>query len=154
MHDITGPVTEKLHFDVTRLLDVALGVDAAVAKVALRLGRRGLQALGEPGGVAYDAHALAATAGGGLDQQRKADRSSPAFDLGEVAPGDAGGDRHAVLRGEGAGADLVPHQANRVGVRTDEGEARGADARGEVRVLRQKAIAGMDRVRTGAPRAL
>src|SRR5690606_29119198 len=70
--DVAVLVAEDLELDVARALQVLLDVDAAVTEGAERLGAGELEAAGEVVGVLGDAHALAAAAGGGLDDDREA----------------------------------------------------------------------------------
>ncbi len=61
----------------------------------------------------------------------------------------AGNGRDAELPGRGLGDDLVAHQADMLGRRADEDEAVLLDHLGEVGVLGQEAVAGMDRLGAG-----
>ena len=63
----------------------------------------------------------------------------------------AGHHRHARRLHQRLGRGLRAHQPDRVGRRTDEDDAGRRAGRGEIGVLRQKAVAGMDRL--GARRA-
>ena len=101
----------------------------------------------------HDAHAAPAAAARGLDDHRIADRPRHALDrllrvVGQRAfrAGHAG---HARLDHRLLGRDLVAHDADRLGRRADEGEAALLDALGEVGVLRQEAVAGVDRLGVG-----
>src|SRR5271170_6638054 len=67
-------VADHLNLDMARPLHIVLGVDTLVAERAQRLARGDARSLGEFVYPAHDAHALAASAGSGLDQQREADR--------------------------------------------------------------------------------
>ena len=101
------------------------------------------------------AHALAAAAGHRLDQHRIADLSAascgqPLGDL--VVAVIAGHHRHAGLRHQRLGRVLRAHGADRRGRRPDEDQARRRAGLGEVGVLGQEAIAGMDRLGAGRSR--
>ena len=63
-------------------------------------------------------------------------------------PVDAPDDRHAGVGGCGAGAGLVAEQFEGVHARPDEGHPRRRAAPGQFRVLRQEAVAGVQRVAT------
>jgi hypothetical protein len=147
MDDVSLPVAEHLDFDMARTLDIGLGVDTAVAEIAFRLACRDARRLAQLAHRVNDAHALAAAARSGLDQQRKADRCGLGGEaFGIVFVGDRGRDGDAMRGGEGARGNLVAHQGDRLGVRADEGQARRGGHAGELGVLGQKSIAGMDRV--------
>ena len=62
---------------------------------------------------------------------------------GSDRPGTPG---HAGLLGGEAGADLVAHDLDGLGRRADEGDAALGDGPGEVGVLREEAVAGVDGV--------
>jgi hypothetical protein len=66
-------VGEHLDLDVARALDQALQQHPVVAEGGTRLAAAGGERLAERGQVVDPAHALAAAAGSGLDQQRRAD---------------------------------------------------------------------------------
>ena len=70
MHDGAVMIAEDLELDVARPLDVLLDVDVADAERRLRLALRRLERLAELAGLADDAHAAAAAAGDGLDDDR------------------------------------------------------------------------------------
>ena len=101
--------------------------------------------------VAADPHPLAAAAGRGLDQDGVADRPGEPEGLGvagdrAVGAGDAGdlgggGDR--------LGLGLQAHLADRLVGRADELEVAAPADLGEVRVLAQEAVAGVDRLDVG-----
>ena len=64
-------IAQYLDFDVTRLVDIALGVDSSIGEITQRFGGRARRKRGQFVGVPHDAHALAATTGCRFDQQRK-----------------------------------------------------------------------------------
>ena len=67
------PVGEHLHLDMARPLDQPLEQHPVVAERGLGLAPAGGQRVEEVLGIVDPAHALAAAAGHGLDQQREAD---------------------------------------------------------------------------------
>ena len=71
-------IEQDLDLDVAGTLDQALEDEALVAEGGPRLASRGGELVGQPVGVAHRAHALAATAGRGLDEHRGADPSAAA----------------------------------------------------------------------------
>ena len=97
------------------------------------------------------AHPLAAAAGGGLDQDGVADLAGEPQGLGIVGD-DAVGARDAGdlgRRGDLLGLGLQAHLADRLVGRADELEAAGPADLGEVGVLAQESVAGMDRLDVG-----
>ena len=100
---------------------------------------------------ARDLHAASAAAGRRLDQHREADfaRDRERFlVVGDAAFGTRH-DRNAEALGGALGLDLVAHQADVFGLRADEVDVVLAEDFGEARVLGEKAVAGMHRVRAG-----
>ncbi len=152
IHRVLVLVGQHLDLDVARLRQELLHVDRRIAErgVGLGLGQvhRGEQ---RRFGV-DDAHAAPAAAAGGLDDHRIADLAGDLDDLLRVVGKRAGRTGHAGNAGlghRGLRAHLVAHEPDRVGARADEDEARPLDLFREVRVLREKAVAGMDRLRVG-----
>jgi hypothetical protein len=141
-------VAEDLDLDVARPVDVALEDQRVVAERAggLALGalERGVDLVGR----AHDAHALAAAAGRGLDQEREADRQRLAAQGRAVlrVAVVAGHHRHAGGDRPRLGGLLRAEQRDHHGRRADERQAGGGDRLGEAGVLRQEAVAGVDRV--------
>ncbi len=101
--------------------------------------------------VADHPHAASAAAGRRLEHQRVAD---VAGEIGrgrigaDVAVG-AGNDRNAELLGGALGGDLVAHQADVLGPRSDEVHIVLGENFGKARVLGKKAIAGMHGIGAG-----
>ena len=102
-----------------------------------------------PSGPGGDAQALAAAAGGRLDGDRVADlRGDQAARRGHRLHGlgGPGDDRDAGAGHQLARARLRAHRLDRARRRADEHDPLGLAARREGRVLREEAVAGMDRV--------
>ena len=138
-------VGEQLNLDVPGPFEVALEVDAVVAEGGLGLASCGCDRVVELGGRADDAHPAAAAAGGRLDDQRRLARLRDR--------------RHSRAGRDPLRCELVAAGAQRLRRRPDPGQARRRDRLGEVAVLGEEAVAGMDRVgaelaapRGGAPR--
>eukprot|EP00672_Neobodo_designis_P009204 CAMPEP_0174878804 /NCGR_PEP_ID=MMETSP1114-20130205/82940_1 /TAXON_ID=312471 /ORGANISM="Neobodo designis, Strain CCAP 1951/1" /LENGTH=759 /DNA_ID=CAMNT_0016114193 /DNA_START=142 /DNA_END=2421 /DNA_ORIENTATION=+ len=147
-------VAEDLHLDVARALDEALEQHALVLEEVDRLALRALQHRHEVLLVADDLHALATAAAHRLDEQREAD----ALRLGDellgrlvltVVSGHDGdaGVGHDVLR-----LRLGAHGADRGRRRADPLDAGRGDGVGEVGVLGEEAVAGVDALGAGALR--
>ena len=142
-------VGEHLELDVARLLEEFLHVDLGVAEGGERLGLGDADRVQQRGVGVHDAHAAAAAAARCLDDHRVADILGDAEVfvriLAEraVGPGHAG---HAGCLHDLDRRDLVAHEADGLRARADEDEAALLDPLGEIRVLRQKAVA-----RDGSP---
>ena len=139
--DFAMLVGEQLDLDVMRALDVALAVDGVVAECGLRLALGGFRGLLELGRLADDAHPPAAASGRRLHDEREAD-------LVRFAGGQHG---YAGLLRDPLRLELVSTLAEGLGRRADEHEPGCLDGLGEVGVLGEEAVAGMDR---SAPVAL
>src|SRR5439155_16918482 len=135
-------VGQHLHLDVAGGYERLLNVDAAVAEGRERLARGGPERALELLAHVHEAHALATTAGGGLEQYRVAEVVGDGARLGGSRLAVAARyERHARARHLGLRLHLVAHARHHVGVGADEDEV-VVDARaGEGRVLGQKAVA-------------
>ncbi len=152
VHHVAVAVAEHLDLDVARALDILLHQHVCVAERRLRLTLAAGQRLGEGRAVVHAAHALATAAGAGLDQHRVADAVGLlAQEFGDLLVAVvARGQRHAGLLHQRLGRALVAHRADRRSGGANEDDAGlGAGLR-ETGVLREEAVAGMDRLRAGA----
>src|SRR5450830_180735 len=141
-------VGQDLDLHVTGILQVLLHIHFRIAE-----GRTGFR-LRHRHGVqqgrfrVHDAHATAAAAAGRLDDDGVADLAGDLHDRLRVVRQRAFGAGHAGHAGLDhglLGRHLVAHQADRVGAGADEDEAGFLHALGEVGVLRQETVAGVDR---------
>ena len=133
-------------------LEEALEDEPIVAEGPMRLAARAGQRLGELGGVADDAHALPAAPGTRLDEQRVADPPGLGGEhivplVGAVVAGDG---RHAVGGRAATGLGLVAHGGDRVRRRPDPAQAGGGHRPGEVGILGEESVAGVDRIGAGS----
>jgi len=144
-------VAEHLDLDMARALEIFFQVDGVVAEGRLGLGAGGRQRGGEFVLAVRDLHAAAAAAGGGLDQDRKADLAGDreCLGVGRDAAVGAGHDRNAEPRRRALGLDLVAHQADMRRLGADEMQAVIGEDFGEAGVLGQKAVAGVHGVGAG-----
>ena len=156
VNHVAVTVREHLDLDVARILDEPLDVDRRVGEVLLTLARRGLERAGSGVRPADELHALSATPGRCLDDERVADL---------VAEGDDGldgadrldrarDDRHSGSTHGGARRRLGAHQLDRGGRRPDPREARFLDEAGKRSVLGEEAIAGVHCLGPGPERGL
>ena len=142
-------VGEDLDLDVARARDVALDQHMVVAEARLRLALARGQRGGEVGCGVDAAHALAATAGAGLDQHRVADLVGLARQQRRVVvlAVVARHQRHAGLVHQRLGGGLAAHRRDRLGRRADEDQAGLGAGLGKGLVLAQEAVAGVDGLR-------
>jgi hypothetical protein len=148
VHEVAVAIAEDLDLDVTRARHVALEEHAIVSESAGRLAPRGRDRLGELALRVHDPHALAAAARDRLHQQRITNRIPRS---GIARPGEQG---HAHLLGERLRGELVAHALDRGGRRSDPDQSCRRHIGRERGVLRQEAVAGMDRARTARARSV
>ncbi len=151
MDDVAVLVAKHLDLDMARLLDIFLDEHAVVAEARLRLRLRRVEALLHLFAAIGDAHALAAAAGRGLDHHRIADlvgdldRLLGVLDHAEMA----GHGRDLGLGRKLLRFDLVAHRLDGPDIRTDKDDASLLERAREGRILRQEAVARMDRLGAG-----
>lgn len=134
-----------------RARQVLLEIDGVVAEEGLGLAAGDRIGVAELVRVAGDAHAAAAAAAGGLDQDRIADALGGLerrLDRGDRAVG-IGHGRQAEPPGGVLRLHLVAHEADMLGRGADEGEAVLLHHRGKVGILGEEAEPGVDRVGVG-----
>ncbi len=136
---------------MARALDILLDQHMVVAERRGRLALAAGQCIDEVLAALDLAHALATAAGAGLDQHRVADAVGLcAQERGVLLVAVvARGQRHAGLGHQRLGRALVAHRADGAGRRADEGDAGRRAGIGEVGILGQEAVTGVDRLRAG-----
>ena len=138
-------VAQHLNFNVARIDDELFDEHAVIAKGALRFrlraGKSFRHLIARPG----DAHALAATAGRGLQHDRIADLVGNAHRMVSILDHaeEARHGRDLCRIGEFLRFDLVAHGSNGAGVGADEDDAGILQRIGKGLALGQKAIARM-----------
>ena len=147
-HDVAVLIADDLHLDMARPREVALDVHLVATEEALRLALRTRHRVGHLGGRLDDLHPAATTAEGGLDRDRPAAGLAERHDLFRTRRelGRAGNDRRATTLGGEPARDLVAHLGDRRRRRADERHAHVGDRAGEVGVLGEEAVAGVDAV--------
>src|SRR5665213_1876167 len=150
-HHVAMLIGEHLELDMPWLLDELLHVEIAIAKCIRRFSRSLLKQSRQLFLVATDTHAASAATGDCLQDHRIADGARPLQRLAFV--GDdavrAGQNRHLSLLHCLACGGLFAHHARHFGRRPDELDVRSAAHLGEVRILAEQTIAGMNRVHIG-----
>ena len=149
-------VRQHLDLDVARAHDRLLEVDAIVAESAPRLGARSRQGGFELVRRRHQPQPLATPSRGGLQHHRVAELLGVARDLVEV--GDrlerSGDHRHSRGHRLAPGGGLLPHELDRRASRADEDDPGVLAGASERRVLRQEAVAGVDRLGAARSRRL
>ena len=140
-------VSQHLDLDVAGVLHGALEEEAAVAEGALGLTSAALHGVFEVFGRPDQPHAAATAAHRGLHHQRIPDLLGLGLEQGNVLALTVitRNGRHADRIGEVSGGGLVAHQAHGLRRRTDEDDAGLGAGFGEGRVLREEAVAGVER---------
>src|ERR1051325_1223744 len=148
MHDGAMRIAEDLDLDMARLIDVLLDIDVAIIERRCCLGLGHCDLLRKILHLVDDAHSFSATTGDGLDDNGEADGLRDLFCLINVLDhairpphdGDTGS-LHCIFC-----AGFISHRLDHIRIRTDEGKSTGRTYVRELRVLREEAIAGMDRL--------
>ena len=148
---VAVPVAEDLELDVARLHQVLLQVDGARPKPFSASWRAVTNWLSERLALLHDPHAAAAAARRRLEDDRIADLLGHPLRLRQVLERLAAAGQH---RHPGGGRRLprlrlVAHQPDARRARPDPAQLAVLQHLGEVGVLGQKAVAGMDRVGAG-----
>ncbi len=141
-------VGEDLDFHMARLEHVFLDQHARVTERRLRLALGGRQCLGQVRLALDHLHALAAATGGGLEQHRVADLfrgSTEGFHVLRFAVV-ARHQRHAGFFHQRLGGGLAAHGVDGGGGWAEEDQPGLFDGAGELGVLREEAVARVDRL--------
>ena len=155
-----GRVAEELDLDVARRPDLALEVDRAVAEGRGRLARAGDQGRRQLLRRVDPAHAPAAAARRGLDQQRVADPPRPAATIAATWSGrvdrrrleGARHDRHADRARRRRAAQLVAERRDRAARGPTKTSPAASTPAAKAGPLGEEAVAGMDRLGAGRER--
>ena len=143
-------VGQDLHLDVPRPADRLLDEGGRIPERPLRLAHRRRDQLAQHRGIIDPPHAATTTAGDGLDEDREADLLRTGDQLVQVGRGWGGLERGNARRPGGLeGPDLVAGQGEHVGRRPDEGDAGLDTGPGQIGILAQEAVTGVDRVGPG-----
>ncbi len=148
-------IEEDLDLDVAAAFDQPLEDEPVVAEGRGRLPPSGREGIGQRGGVADRAHALAATAGRRLHEQRITDRRGGRDErgVGLVGVVVAGEDRDAERGREPASGGLVAHRPDGRWGRPHPDQPGGRYRFREVGVLGEEPETGVDRIGAGRKRA-
>ena len=148
MHRLARGIREDLHLDVTRTLHGLLEEHPRVAERALGLAHGLGQGRSEFAEGLHAAHAAPAAAGHGFGEEREPDLVR----LGDERVHVVGGRRRAQHRHSGGDGvllrrHLVAGHREHVGRRADEGDAVRGGLLGQLGVLRQESVPGVDGIR-------
>ena len=152
--DVAVRVRQDLRLDVAGTVQVALHEAFAAAEGGDGFADGGVEGFLDLVEGPDHLHAAAAAAEGGLDGDRQAVLFGEGAGLGGRVHGTvaAGHQRCAGPDGRLAGGDLVAEQPDGVRRRADPGQPGVQDGLGEVGVLGEEAVAGVDGVRAGLGR--
>ena len=155
VRDVTRTVTDDLHFDVARIRNQQFDVEVWVAESRRRLGTRPRVRFFEVLDPAHDAHPAAAAAGNGFEHHGRivAEGLKEVAHLVEARRAECSvryGD--VVLHREFPGTAFVAEEFERVGRRSDKGDAGRLARMREIRVFAQETVARVDRVALGVAR--
>ncbi len=147
-------IGQNLHLDMPSALQETFDIDATIAKCRLRRGTGSRVRTGQLTASAHDRHSPPATAGNRLDDDRISDPLSDFLGLQTIfdSPRATRQHRQAGRRGHLAGLRLVAQPAHHVCGRADENESLRLAHLGEIGILGEEAVAGMDRVDAGPQR--
>ena len=147
-HDVAVLVADQLDLDVAWPGEVALDVHLVAAEEALRFALGAGHGVVDLVGGLDDLHPATAAAERRLDADRPAELLAEGADLvgalGEL--GRAGHDRYVAADRRLTARHLVAHLVHRARRRADELDPERRDRAGEVGVLAEEAVAGVDRV--------
>ena len=154
MDDVTVRVSEHLHLDVARIVEVPLDVNRRVGEVRLTLPPRRLERALDLGLVTHDLQPLPAAAGRGLDRERPPELVAEPSHLvgGQHRLGHARDDRDSRRPHPLARPYLGAHCLDRLGRRADPDDAAVATGTREDRILGEEPVARMDCLRARALR--
>ncbi len=143
-------VAKHLNFDVARALHVFLDQHRIVAKAVDGFALAGVERRRKVLGLVHRTHALATATGAGLDEHGVANAVGLGLQQGAVLAGAvvAGHQGHLGLLHQAFGLGLQAHGIDGAGRRADEDQAGIGAGLGEVFVLAQEAVTGVDGLRT------
>ena len=148
VHQLTVAVAQELHLDVAGVLDEFFQEDRAVTEGFFRFATGLDDLVAELLLVAYYAHPTAAASGGRLNDDGVPDARSLAGSHLRVTDILVAilNEGHAYLTGELLGGYLVPQLVHALGRGTHKFDPRLQAGAGEVHVLRQEAVTGVDSI--------
>jgi hypothetical protein len=154
MDDVAVPVAQHLHFDVAGVLDALLQEHLRAAEGLGRLGHDALVSARELPGVCATTDTAATAAGGRLEHDRKAELFRQAYRLvGALEVAFTARDHRDTGRLHGAPrCGLVAHVPDDAGRRADEDHPAPRTDLGQLGVLGEEAVAGVQGMTSGGDR--
>ena len=151
MRDVSMAVGDHLDFDMARLAEILLEIDGIVAKGSLGFGLRCTDGVLKVFLGLGDLHAPPAAASSGLHEHRIADLLGDLLRFADASHTAIGpwNTWHASIDHRLLGGDFVAHGADVLGFGANEDQPVRLDHFGELRVLRKKAVAGVNRIGIG-----
>ena len=146
--EVAVGVAQHLHFHMAGAAHEFFEIDLVVTEGAAGFAAGHFHGRAEIGFGLDHAHAAATAAPAGLEHHRVADFGCGDLGLGEVIGQGIGGGHHryAGAFGEMTGGDLVAETAHGIGAGADEADAGLGAGVGEVRVLGEQAVTGVNRI--------
>ena len=138
-------VGQYLDLDMAGLVQIALEIELAAPEVVLGLSTGGVDRRSDIVVLVDDLHAASSAAECRLDRDRPAVLFGEGDDLSGLGDriGVAGNARDTHVLGCGAGRELVSHHLDRLRAGTDEGHTGVGDRSGEVGILAEESVAGV-----------
>jgi hypothetical protein len=151
----SGPVAEHLHLDMAGLFHQPFQEQTGPREAGRRDPPDAVPGFGKVGGFVAGPHADAAATAGGLEHHRIAEGVRGGQGRREVRKqAGPGKQRNPGGLGGGTGGVLGAEHLQLLGRRADEHQSGVLDAPGELRVLGQESVTGVDRPRTALQRRL
>lgn len=145
---IAVAITQYLHFDMARAADQLFKVNLVTPESSLCFTLAGTHRIHQPGFILDRAHTAPAAAPAGLQHQRIANLRRYFLDLRFIVGQRLGSRHHWDPRADRnmPRRHLVTQRAHGSRARTDEDDISFGASFGKIRIFRQEAITGMDRV--------
>src|SRR5262245_32958601 len=149
VNGMTVPIGKDLNLDVSRARDISFNQDPFIPERRLGFALSTFQRSIEIGMTVDPTHALAATAGNSLDEDRIPDLVGLLFEEFRFLPLTVipGNDRDVGLLHESLGAVFQTHRTDGLGWRTDKDDAGVKTCLREIGILRQEAVTRMNALR-------
>ena len=149
MNHIPVPVPQNLELDMMRMHYEFFDIYGIIPKRSQSLGLSRQKRLLDLFGPSCQPHPLSTTTGRSLQHHRISDTIADVYGLLRRIQvlSSTGYNRHTRLPHSPTRRNLIPHNLHSLGLRTDENDAGPPAPSGKIRILRQEAVSGMNRIR-------
>ena len=147
MNNISVMVSQHLHLDMSRILNVLLHKNRPISEILLRLTGGPFQLLLQVLFSPDDMHTFAATTCCRFDQHRIRHLGGLLQNL-LLASCETKSDRNAFLYGNVSGRNLIAHQTNHLRIWTNENQVVRSTRFSQLGILREEAVTRMDGIGT------